>query len=227
MAIQIQGNGGVVAEVDGTAFRALRNTNRPIDHGSLGHYKASVVTGSMAAGLGADSEILQFRWTDATRLAVITKLTLDGMYATTAFAAGAMRIYATIARSFTVAGTGGGTLTITGNNQKMRTSMGTTLLGELRTATTAALTAGTKTFDGAAVGQANAHSAQFGIAAPVIGWVGPAFGPNTDLLVPDLGDGEHPVVLAQNEGLVVRATVPGTGVWVLGMSIRWAEVTAF
>ena len=35
MAIQIQGNGGAIAEVDGTGFRALRTTARPFDHGAL------------------------------------------------------------------------------------------------------------------------------------------------------------------------------------------------
>jgi hypothetical protein len=227
MAIQVQGFSGVVAEVDGASFRALRFTPRPTDYATFGHYKAAVVTGAMAAALAADSEILQFRWTDATRLAVITKITLDGMFATTAFAAGQIRIYATIARAFTGAGSGGNVLTITGNNQKMRTSMGTTLLGELRSASTAALGAGTKSLDSGSVGQVNTHSAQFGIATPVIGAVGPACGPNVDLFIPDSGAGEHPLVLAQNEGMVIRATVPATGVWTLGMTIRWAEVAAF
>ena len=36
MPIQIQGNGGTVAEVDGTNFRALRVNNRPVDYGALG-----------------------------------------------------------------------------------------------------------------------------------------------------------------------------------------------
>jgi hypothetical protein len=227
MGIAIIGNGGTVAEVDGTAFRGLRTTNRPVDYGVLGHYKASVTTGAMAAGLSADSEILQFRWTDATRLAVISRLSLDGMYATTAFVAGQIRVYATIARGFSAAGTGGATVTLTGNNQKRRTSMGSSLTGEIRVATTAALTAGTKTLDGASVGQSNSHSAQFGIAAPVIGFVGPATGPNVDLIAVDMASGEHPIVLAANEGLIVRAVVPGTGVWTLGMTVVWAEVTAF
>src|SRR5437773_5572848 len=155
MGIQIQGNGGTIAEVDGTTFRAARVTARPVDYGALGHYKASVITGSMAAGLGADSEILQFRWTDATRLADITRLTLDGMYASTPFAAGQIRLYATIARSFSAAGSGGNTVTLTGNNQKRRTSMGTSLVGEIRSASTAALGAGTKTLDSAPIGQSN------------------------------------------------------------------------
>jgi hypothetical protein len=230
MGIQVIGYSGSVAEVDGTSFRAQRVTPRPLDYGSLGHYKASVITGSMAAGLAANSEILQVRWGDATRLAVLTRLTLDGMIATTAFAAGQILLQAFIARSFSAPGTGGNTVALASNAQKRRTSMATSLLntsGEIRSASTAALGVGTKTLDAAPVGQLNVHSAQFGIATPVIGYVGPSTGPNVDLIDPDVGSGEHPIVLAQNEGLVVRATVPGTGVWILGMTLVWAEVAAY
>ena len=34
-------------------------------------------------------------------------------------------------------------------------------------------------------------------------------------------------VLSQNEGFSVRCTVPATGVWNLGVRIKWAEVAAF
>lgn len=226
MPIQLQGTTGTASEVDGTTFRALRVTQRPIDHGALGAYKLATSTGSMAAGLAADSEILQFRWTDATRFAVITRFTLDGMWASTAFVAGQIRIVATIARSFTAAGTGGATATLTGNNLKMRTTMGTSLVSEIRVASTAALGAGTKTLDAQSIGQVQTHSAAFGIATPVVGVVGPALGPYVDLVTYGAA-GSHPIVLAQNEGLIIRATVPGTGVWTLGMGIEWTEVTAF
>jgi hypothetical protein len=224
MAVVEGGTSAVLADVGAAAAKALHVTAKPMDAGALGHYKQSVVTGSMAAGLGADSEILQFRWTDATRFAVITQIILDGMMASTAFAAGQIRLRATIARSFTVAGTGGTQLTF---GAKMRASMGASLISELRVATTAALGAGTKTLDSGDIGQVNTHSAQFGIATPVIGAVGPACGPNVFLSNPDMGGGEHPIVLAANEGFVIRATVPGTGVWILGMTVKWAEVTAF
>jgi len=226
VAVQVQGNSGSVAEVDGTVFRAMRMTPRPIDYSTFGHYKVSTVTGSMAAGLTANSEILQFRWTDATRKAVITKVTLDGMLASTAFVAGQILLTMTRATSFSAAGTGGGTLTL-GTSNKQRTTMGGSLVGEIRVATTAALTAGTKTLDANPIGQVNTHSAQFGIATPVIGAVGPACGPGVDIFTPDTGAGEHPLVLDTNEGFAIRATVPGTGVWVLGMTVRWAEVAAF
>lgn len=225
MALQIQGNSGTVAEVDGTAFRALRTRNTPIDVGALGSYQISTVSGAVAAGMAANGELFQVRWADATRLCVPMKLIVTGMRATTAFAAGAIDIEAIIARSWSADGTGGAAATLTGNNQKVRTSMGTSLMGTIRTATTAALGAGTKTLDSHAIGRITAHSSGgTGSATPIVGAIQL---PYTDLFEQDMADGEYPVILAQNEGIVVRATVPATGVWNIGFTFKWAEVTAF
>lgn len=218
MPIQLQGNGGTVSEVDGTTFRAVRMTQRPPDHGALGQYKVSTVTGAIAAGAAADSEIFQFRWTDATRLAVVTLVQMDFLYATTGFAAGLGTLRLTTARSFSVAGTGGGTLTLTGNNNKMRASMGSSLVGEVRVATTAALGAGTKTFDANDLGQSR-------FAVPVTTNANLIDAKPLSLFNPDAS--EHPLVLVANEGFAVRATVPATGVWLAGITCRWAEVTAY
>lgn len=219
MAIQIQGNGGTVAEVDGTTFRALRVTLRPTDFGSLGEYQISLLSGTMAAGLTANSEILQARWTDATRLCVIKKLILDGMAGSaTAFTAGFAKIDAMIARSWTADGSGGTAATITGNNNKLRTSHGTTLFGAIRAASTGALTAGTKTLDTQAFGQV-AFSIGTGVSVIYAG---------RTALFGDVAEGtSHPIILAQNEGIVSRASVPATGTWQFGLTLGWSEVTAF
>lgn len=225
MAIQIQGAGASVAEVGAFAAKGLHTINKPTDYGSLGHYQFAGATGAIAAGMAANGEVLQFRWTDATRLAVISKITVTGMRATTAFAAGAIDLKATIARSFSASGTGGTAATMTGDNQALRTSMGTSLVGDLRIATTAALGAGTKTLDTQDIGFIATHSSGgTGSATPIIGNI---HLPYVDLFEQDIADGEHPIVLAQNEGVVVRATVPATGVWNIGVLIKWAEVTAF
>ena len=219
MAVQIQGSSGVVADVGGSTFRALKVQQMPLDWGSLGIYRKSILSGTMAAGLAANSEIAQFRWTDATRLCAIRRVTIDGLSGSaTAFTAGFGKIDLVPARSFTVAGTGGTTGTITGNNGKMRTSMGTTLLGEMRVASTGALGVGTKTLDTDPIGQISltigtATSVQY-IATP------------TPLLGEDMGP-EHPLLLAQNEGFAIRATVPATGTWQFGVTVAWAELTAF
>ena len=225
MGIQVQGFGGVIQEVGGTGFRAGIVSAKPIEYGSLGHYNISVVTGAIAAGLAANSEILQFRWTDATRFCVVKKISIEGMYATTAFAAGAIALTAMFARGWSAAGTGGGAATLTGNNQKMRTSMGTSLMGEIRTATTAALGAGTKTLDTHPIGSIQSHSsAGTGAATPIVGSI---YLPTIDLFEQDVADGEHPIVLSTNEGIAIRATVPATGVWTIGFRIKWAEVLAY
>jgi hypothetical protein len=103
--------------------------------------------------------------------------------------------------------------------------MGASLAGEVRIATTAALGAGTKTLDTQDIGWIVTHSSGgVSVAAPIIG---SSYLPTPVLWTAEIANGEHPVVLAQNEGVIVRATVPATGVWNLGMRIKWSEVTAF
>lgn len=218
MAIQIQGNGGTIADVGGTTFRGLKVQQMPIDWGALGSYRKSLLSGTMAAGLAANSEIFQFRWTDATRICLIKSIYLDGLAGSaTAFTAGFAKVDLLTARSWTVDGSGGTAATLTGNNGKMRTSMGTTLLGAARIASTAALTAGTKTLDTDPIGQI---SFSIGVATSAI-YLG-----KTILFGEDPGP-EHPLVLAQNEGFVLRATVPATGTWQFGVTVVYTEVTAY
>lgn len=218
MGFKITGNSGTDGEVDGTTFRALRVVQRPVDYGALGIYSASGLSGTIAAGLGAASEICQFRWTDATRYGAIFRVTLDGVAGSaTSFVAGFGAVNLTIARAWTGDGTGGTALTLTGNNQKLRTAMGTALVGTLRITTTAALGAGTKTLDANPVDQI---SLTFGTAAnvQVTGRV---------VLFDAMETNYMPIILASNEGVVVRATVPGTGTWQTGVTIDWAELAAF
>ena len=218
MAIQLQGNGGTVAEVDGANYRALRTTLRPIDYGAFGAYRLSMLSGTMAAGLAANSEVFQFRWNDATRTCAVTSVIWDGLSGSaTAFAAGFGKVDLMVARSWTADGSGGSAATIAGNTQKQRTSMGATLLGAARISSTAALTAGTKTLDNQAHGQ---YSAAFGTATSTQ-WI-----PQVDLFHADPG-GESPLVLAQNEGFVVRATVPATGTWQFGVTVVWTELAEY
>lgn len=225
MGIQIQGNGGTIAEVDGTSYRSMRVTSRPIDAGSLGHYRIAMSTGTIAA-LAANGELFQFRWTDATRLCVVQKVLISAGANVAATAAGLVTLELTVARNWSAAGTGGTAATITGNNQKTRTSQGTTLLGEARCATTAALGAGTKTLDSQGIGNvmrgigtgAITTSATLNICDKI------------DLLEIDAPDAIHPLVLAQNEGFVVKngATAwPLTMTWGLAVTVVWCEVAAF
>lgn len=214
MALQIQGNGGTIAEVSSN-YRAMYTTLKPEDVGSLGCYSLSMTTGVVGAGLAANSEVFQFRWTDATRLAVITKITFDGAGGIAAFTAGAYRFEAIIARSFSASGSGGTAATITGNNNKRRTSFGTTLLGEARCASTAALGAGTKTLDTQGIGAA---------AGGLTATAGDKMSPG---VIYDSGGVLYGITLVQNEGFAIRATVPATGTWTGAFSVHWCEMSSY
>lgn len=225
MAILEGGTSGTIAGVGSQAAQGLHIIAKPQDAGTLGHYAVSVQTGSMAAGLAASSEIFQLRWTDATRVCVITEVSCNGLYATTAFAAGAISFNLSICRSWTVDGSGGTLLTLSGDNQNLRAAFGASLIGAMRIAQTAALTAGTKTNDAHATGLITSHSSGgTGSATPIIG---NQHLPTTTLFRCDMAGGEYPIALVQNEGITIRATVPATGVWTAGFTIKWMELAAF
>jgi hypothetical protein len=226
MALQIQGNSGTVAEVDGTTFRAVRTVGRPLDQGALGHYRLGMTSGTIAAALAANGELFQFRWTDATRLCVVQKILISAGANVAATAAALVNLDVTLARSWSAAGTGGTAATITGNNQKVRASHGATLLGEARCASTAALGAGTKTLDSQAVGNVMVGIGTGAITATHnLNLVD-----KVDMVEIDADMSLHPIVLAQNEGFVIKngATVwPATMTWGLSVTVVWAEVTAY
>jgi hypothetical protein len=221
MSIQIQGSSGVVADVGGSGYRALKVQCMPYEFGSRGSFKKSLATGTMATGLGAAAPIFSFRWTDATRLAVVTKVCLDGLGSLTGFTAGQALFKLFMARAFSVVDSGGTAGALTAAMTKLRTSMGDTLLGDMRISSTATLTAGTRTLDTDPIGQ-------FQFSLPVTANANFLLG-QAPLL--DACQDGHPVVLAgtgsSGEGLVIQATVPATGTWLSGVTIAWSEVTSF
>lgn len=234
MSIQVQDNNGVVLGAGGSTFRALKTQAMPLDYGSLGHYRIQSVTGTLAAALAAGSgtagHVFAFRWGDATRLCVITKLKTRFL-PLTPFTAATLTDHtsfdAFIVRSYTASHTGGTALTPTGNNNKMRTSMGTSLATDVRIATTAALTAGTHTFDAFPFAQSIRKGNRVNPAAATEETIMPqADGMEMEF---DMGGGDHPITLAQNEGIVIRnRTVwPAAGTGILTVQIAWAELSVF
>lgn len=233
MAVLEGGTSAALADVGAAAASPLHVNTKPTPYGALGHYSVAVSTGTIAAGMGANGEIFHARWTDATKLAVIYEVQmLLFRNITTAFAAGVYNFSLDIKRAWTVDGSGGTALTLTGDNNQLRTSMGASLFGAVRIATTAALTAGTSTVDAQSIG------ATYGsvgttptvgavyIPGPGITGTGGQGGPGVYLFSRDPGS-EHPIVLAQNEGIAIRGNVPATGTWVAAVSMKWAEVTAY
>lgn len=224
MAVKILGNAsGQSAEVD-PAFDALRVTNRPIE--ALGAYAISVVTGTLAAALAANAQIFQFKNTTAN-LAIISKLRLR-LLPLTPFTAATLTDHtsfdAVMARSY-AAGGGGTTLTLTGNNAKRRTSHATSGC-QINVSTTAALTLAT-TLDAHPFAQSLRKGNR----------VNPAAATEETIPVtiegleywPDIACGDYPVVLAQNEGFVIRnRTVwPAAGTAIAVIECAWSEATAY
>jgi hypothetical protein len=225
MAIQVMGVSGVAMEVDGTTFRAIRVTLRPINYGSLGAYRIGGVSGTMAAALGANAELFQFRWPDATNLALIYKISISAGANVAATAAAILSFVLTAARSWTAAGSGGTRFTLTGNNAKLRTSMGTSLVNDAGISTTAGLTAGTKTLDASNLG-----AVAFGIGTGAITTALSLQVLPLTALFDAIAEGLHPFVAAQNEGVVIRngaVAFPATMTWNFAVNCMWIEAAAF
>jgi hypothetical protein len=202
--------------IAGSTEGVLHVAQYPVAFGAAdGAFKSGLVSGTMAAGLAAGSEVFQLRWTSATFYCLVRSVKLSATVAGTAFAAGAPQFNLHIARSWTVDGSGGNAATLTGNSLKARTDFNTSVMGAIRVASTAALVVGTKTNDASAI------SSVFGVTGTAT--TGQIVAPDTALynrVTPD----EYPVLLESNEGLVIKATVPATGTWSLAVSVEWSEV---
>lgn len=218
MGLQIIGNGGTVLDVE-AAYKSARTTQYPVDPLTLGAYSLAIDNGTtvMSAGLASNSPIWSFRW-GSSNLAIVRSVRLC-VSSITAFAAGRFAFDLFFARSFTASDTGGTTATISGNNAKKRTNMGTTLLTECRFSQTATLTAGTRTLDTQPIGKLIGNAIM--PTSPM-----QFFNPFGTLWERNTSD-EYPLVLAQNEGLVLQATVPGTGTWFFSVTIEWLEAASF
>src|SRR5260370_9684633 len=195
--IQLVGNANssTAAEVEANT-KALRAVIRPDDWGSLGIYSQSGVSGTMAAGLAANSPMFSLRNGNASNLIVIKRVLLSAGNPSRAFAAGICTFNMFRCTSFS-ASDPGGTQILPGSGGKLRTSMGSSLLtgannSDIRISSTATLTAGTRTKDAQQLGS---------IVTSIVATPGTVVvQPGTTLF--DQRVGEHPLVLVQNEGFV-------------------------
>lgn len=209
-------------EVD-AVHSAARTSAYPQTVGARGTYAASFTTGIIAAGLGANSEIFQFRFVHASYFALLRSVRISAAVSTTGFAAGVPpTIEMKIARAWTAQGTLGTGITWGTNDGKKRTDFATTVLGsgDVRIATTVALGAGTKTLDGTAAASVVGNTAGGGGAAPATQIISPG----TVLWARDTSD-EWPFLFENQEGFVLRSVqIPPTGTWTATVQVEWAEV---
>jgi hypothetical protein len=231
MAIIEGGASGALIDV-GSNTKAARVEVRPTDVGSLGSYIVAASSGTMAAGLAGAATIFSVRWGDSTRAMVVRRVGLTARNLTTAFAAGVFLFELMQARSFSASDSGGSAITLTGNNAKRRTSFGSSLVTDMRISTTGTLTAGTRTLDGNAAQLIRGNVPATAVNYPFVG-LGCANIPGAstgaystewqNLFEMDIAT-EWPLVFVQNEGFIIRATVPATGTWTFDVLVEWSEV---
>jgi hypothetical protein len=233
MAIQVHGQGGVVADADGTGFRTLRATLRPLEYGALGAYAYANVVSPVTQGIAAKAEIFQFRWLETTRFACVHLVQVTGFsVSTSAFLAGFAMFDIILARGWSTVG-GAGILAVNNNLTfgRLRTRMGRCNANEIALLTTAgALPGGVKTLD---PNPAGVHSFSVSTATSQ------SYVQSATLFDARLRRG-HPLVFVAHEGtsntsaympvgegVVVRATVPAGGTWQAGVQMHWTEVAEF
>lgn len=228
MAVIEGGVSGALAGVGAESGAALHVQTKPATHGSLGHYRVAATTGTLAAALAASSQLFYLRWTDATRLCVITYFRAQYQTLTLHTGATLVDFGFDLHKATAVSAGGGGTDLGALVKPKMRASMGASLLdaaGLMRVSTTAALTALT-TLDALPIAQSLGDPQRVN---PAAGTEEQRVNDPTLIFRPDAAIGEHPLVLSQNEGLVLRnRTVwPVAGTGIVQIEIAWSEVTAY
>jgi hypothetical protein len=201
---------------DGTLQRPmLFSTPYPVDYGTGGCFQVCVKSGSMAAGLASGATIFSMRNSSTTLNVILRRMRLHAWTLGTGFAAGFAVFNLTVARGFTSSDSGGTVVSLLSKNGALRAAtMSSSALADLRVASTGTLTAGTRTLDVNPVDSLT-------LSAPT--------GTNTSITSTPVSlferfDGDHPLVLGQNEGMLVTATVPATGVWGFAITAQWDEV---
>ncbi len=227
---QIEGySSSAYAGVGAEAGVPMHVVGRPIPHGALGHYRIAATSGTIAAALAASGQVFYFKWPDATRYAVVTRVKLS-FQCLTAFTAATLTDFGFDMLKVTSASAGGGGTDLGALvKTRMRTSgMGASLMdvaGSMRISTTAALTALT-TLDATSIAQSVGDPQRVNPAAAT---EEQRVNDPTLLFQPDIASGECPLILGQNEGFVLRnRTVwPAAGTGIIQVECSWAEVTAY
>jgi len=223
MSIQVIGSTGTIAEVDGTTWRALRVTVRPIEYGLRGQYRLGV---QATAGNKSftNASLFQARWFDPNAVALIWGFNVDGPVYTGSSSAGFGNFQLFFARNYTANGSGGTTLTPI-SMQDLRMTMRQSLMADMRMTTTAALTAGTWVLDSQPLGQY-----VFSVPGAVTGG---AFNVNRGVLLYGCISrvaNPAPIVLGFNEGINLRGTMNITGGGInanFGLNMTWSEVSIY
>jgi hypothetical protein len=213
MAVIEGGLSGALQEVDPT-FLASRVSERPVPARSW--ISVGARSGPITA-LAANVPILSLR-NLSTNLLLVRRIGF-GFVTTTAFTA-AQLVDAALyfARAFSASDSGGNAITLVGDQSNHRTSLAAPTSIDLRISNSAALTPGTRVLDTIALARLGKWSASVGDGIDVV----------ADNLIKH-GPGSYPLVLAQNEGLVLESgeALGAAGVLRMYVNLEIAEVSTY
>lgn len=212
-------NDEVPTQVDGM-HRALRASLRPPELGVFGSYRLALNTGAMAAGLAAASPIFEIRWVSNTPIMLLRRVTLMAYVAGTGFTAGQVLFNLFRATNFTALdSTGGATVTFKGKDNVKASRLQASQLqsaGGIALANTGALSGGTKTLDDNPFAS---YSMQIGTGTQL------KLIDESTPLYDARSESNQPEEFWNNEGFVIAATVPATGVWgPAAITVEWDEI---
>lgn len=224
--IQTGNNTAGFANVDTAFATAVRSLPTP----AAGHFRAAFATTSLAFTNGVNVATIR---NPSASLAIVTRL--RARYKTMAVAAPAatgleVRLSAFIGRSWTVLGTTNRTaLTLTGNNQKMRTSFSSAANLEIGFASAVAgITGDTVTSDANPFAIDSGSPQNHAVTAAAAPGAQQQPDEPCDLLFQaNVMSGEYPITLAQNEGIRVVFNVTTAAAGIIVFDLAWAEVSAF
>jgi hypothetical protein len=203
----------VTADVDKT-MQALRVTLRPMQ--AYGYYRTAFSTGVLAA-LAAGAELAQFRWTDASYIMLISLIRLRYTQIATSVSAAEVGVDVLPATGYTAQPASGFTATGNATTWLKRNTFPQSKLLSFQYANTAGLSVGTRSagayayLAGYTYAPASTLSQPLEIAADMS---------NSSL--------SYPLVLGQNEGIIIRNLVafPASATFRLSVEMAWTEVLA-
>lgn len=218
-----------IAAVGAKAYSPLHALAGPFPIGAGGAYRIAMRSGTINASIAADGELFQFRYAGAARTCLVIGVSVSSSMVvapTVGTTPISCQLCMRIARSWTVAGTGGTRATLTTNQQKLRTSHATSEVNDIGMATTTTLTAGTKTLDLQDIGMVTG-GVYFDLAA---GDIDSTIIRPTNLFGEFAGGLGWPLVLVNQEGFVIRngaTAMPATMTWNLAVNVLWLETDNF
>lgn len=183
-----------------------------------GSYRKAMTSGTIAAGLAANSYVYSFKYqtSNLNGYAQVRRITVNAGDLV-GFAAGFVNLQAFFERPFTtIEATGGTAGVFTAHGGKLDSALPATKGASCYISTTAAISGGVKTED---------TDPFANCAVSAVTTAGGILLPNFELFraVPNV-NGDAPLILrGSGEGFSLKATVPATGTWQLGVTVDWDE----